>query len=351
MKYRSRLIAVTPFVVAVMTVSAQPAAKTVIASKTVSPSKTWKQPMTPWGDPDLQGVWPSTSMIHTPIERDSKLGTRALLNDEEVAKKMEQNKFFNRLETGNPNGVVPLAAGWFDSGKPNRQASLVVDPPDGRIPPLTTEAQVREAARKKRWNEKKDSPDTWLDLTTWDRCITLGPIGSVAPFAYNNGQQIVQGPGYVIFRNEMIHEARVIPLDGRPHASPEIRTWMGDSRGHWEGNTLVVDTTNFNGQTFIGSQGGGFGDSGAVATDHLRLVERFTRVDENTINYEVTIDDPYTWTKPWKIAMPLRHEANYDYLYEYSCHEGNIFMHDALAGARAEEKKAAEAAAHKGVNQ
>ena len=190
--------------------------------------------------------------------------------------------------------------------------------------------RAREAARKKHWNEKKDSPDTWLDLTTWDRCITLGPIGSVAPFAYNNGQQIVQGPGYVVFRNEMIHEARVIPLDGRPHASPAIRTWMGDSRGHWEGNTLVVETTNFNGQTFIGSQGGGFGDSGAVATDQLHLVERFTRVDEDTINYEVTINDPQTWTKPWKIALPLRHEANYDYIYEYACHEGNIFMHDAL---------------------
>ena len=136
-----------------------------------------------------------------------------------------------------------------------------------------------------------------MDLTTWDRCITLGPVGSVLPFAYNNGQQIVQGPGYVVFRNEMIHEARVIPLDGRPHASPEIRTWMGDSRGHWEGNTLVVETTNFNGQVFIGAQGGGFGDSGAVATDQLRLVERFTRVDEDTINYEITVNDPQTWTQ------------------------------------------------------
>jgi hypothetical protein len=145
----------------------------------------------------------------------------------------------------------------------------------------------------------------------------------------------------------MIHEARVIPLDGRPHASPAIRSWMGDSLGHWDGNTLVVDTTNFNGQVFIGSQGGGFGDSGAVATDQLHLVERFTRVDADTINYQVTIEDPQTWTKPWTIALPLRREADYDYIYEYACHEGNIFMHDALAGARADEKKAAEAAAGK----
>jgi hypothetical protein len=343
MRDRYRLIAVAVIAVTAMTVSAQPPAKTATASAT------WKQPKTPWGDPDLQGVWPSTSMIQTPMERDPKLGTRAVLNDEEVAAKVARNKQFARIESGTPNGPVPLAAGWFDYGKPNRQASLVVDPPNGRIPALTPEAQARETARKKHWNEKKDSPDTWMDLTTWDRCITLGAVGSVLPFAYNNGQQIEQGPGYVVFRNEMIHEARVIPLDGRPHISSEIRTWMGDSRGHWEGNTLVVDTTNFNGQVFVGSEGGGFGDPGAVATDRLHLVERFTRVDQDTIQYEVTVEDPQTWTAPWKIAFPLRREANYDYIYEYSCHEGNIFMHDALAGARATEKKAAEAAAQKGA--
>jgi hypothetical protein len=147
----------------------------------------------------------------------------------------------------------------------------------------------------------------------------------------------------------LLHEARVIPLDGRPHASSNIRNWMGDSRGRWEGNTLVVETTNFNGQIFMGSQGGGFGDPGAIATEQLRLLERFTRVDPDTINYEVTIDDPKTWTKPWKLAYPLRREPDYDHIEEYACHEGNIFMHDALAGARADEKKAAEAATQKGA--
>ena len=132
----------------------------------------------------------------------------------------------------------------------------------------------------------------------------------------------------------------MIPLDGQPHVSPQIRTWMGDSRGHWEGNTLVVETTNFNGRVFIGGQGGGFGDPGAIATEQLRLLERFTRVDEHTINYEVTIDDSKTWTKPWKIAFPLRHDPDYDYIAEYACHEGNIFMGDALAGARAGEAQA-----------
>ena len=336
MRYRNRLIALAVFAMTAGTVSAQqPAAKTVPASKA------WTQPETPWGDPDLQGVWPSTNMIGTPMERDKKLGTRALLNDDEYAKKLIRTNPTDPSGALRPEGKFSIAGGWFDNGTATRQASLVVDPLDGRIPPLTPEAEAREAARKKHWNEKRDSPDTWMDLTTWDRCITLGPVGSVMPFAYDNGQQIIQAPGYVVFRNEMIHESRVIPLDGRPHASPEIKTWMGDSRGHWEGKTLVVETTNFNGNIFIGSEAGGFGDSGAVATDQLRLVERFTRVDRDTIQYEVTVNDPQTWTAPWKISMPLRHDASYDFIYEYACHEGNIFMHDALAGARAEDQKRA----------
>jgi hypothetical protein len=343
MRYLHRLIALATFAVAVTTVSAQQP-----DAKTATTAKVWKQPKTPWGDPDLQGVWPSQSMIGTPVERDPKLGARAVLNDEEYAKRAGQKRgdFSGTLR---PEGKFSIAGGWTDKGRPNRQASLVVDPPDGRIPQLTTEAEARESARKKHWNQKHDSPDTWMDLTTWDRCITLGPVGSVIPNAYDNGQEIVQAPGYVVFRSEMIHEARVIPLDGRPHASPEIRSWMGDPRGHWEGNTLVVETTNFNGNIFVGGQGGGFGDPGAVATDRLRLTERFTRVDEGTIQYEVTVDDPQTWTAPWKIAMPLRREANYDHIDEYACHEGNIFMHDALAGARADEKKAAQAGVQKGV--
>ena len=344
MRYRNRLIALAVFAVTAVTVSAQqPAAKTAPASKT------WKQPETPWGDPDLQGVWPSTSMIGTPVERDKKLGTRDVLNDEEYAKRVAQANRGPLAVTGGlkPEGKFNINAGWLESGKANRQASLVVDPPDGRIPALTAEAAAREAARKQHWNQKKDAPDTWMDLTTWDRCLTLGPLGSVLPLAYDNGQEIVQAPGYVVFRNEMIHEARVIPLDGRPHASPEVKSWMGDSRGHWEGKTLVVETTNFNGNVFIGGQGGGFGDAGAVATDQLRLVERFTRTDQDTVQYEITVSDPQTWTAPWKIAMPLRREANYDHIYEYACHEGNMFMHDVLAGARAEEKKTAQPAGQK----
>lgn len=303
----------------------------------------WTPPRMPWGDPDLEGVWPSTNMIGTPLERDPKLGTRAILSDAEFAERAKQEAGFKERFESSPTkpGHVPLGAGWADYGEPNRQASLVVDPPNGRIPPLTPEAQKRESERLAHYRAKKDSPDSWADLTTWDRCITLGVVGSVLPFAYNNGSQIIQSPGYVVFRSEMIHEARIIPLDGRPHAGSKIRMWMGDSRGHWEGNTLVVETTNFNGKVVIGN-GAGFDGAGTLPTSSLRLVERFTRVSEHTLDYQVTIDDPKTWTAPWTIAFPFKQDPNYQVLYEYACHEGNIFMHDALSGARAKDKDSSE---------
>jgi len=201
-----------------------------------------------------------------------------------------------------------------------------------------------EAERLARYEQKRDAPDTYEDLTTWDRCITLGAVGSMLPFFYNNGIEIVQAPQYVVIRNEMIHEARIVPLDGRPHAGSRVRMWMGDSRGHWEGNALIVETTNFNARVGVGPGDGGFNFGVATRpTENASVIERFTRVDEHTINYEATIQDPRTWTKPWRIAYPLKHEANYTFISEYGCHEGNIFMYDVLSGARAQEMKAAGA--------
>jgi len=207
-----------------------------------SSSAGWKHPRTPWGDPDLQGIWPSSHMLQTPFERDPKLGTRGVLNDEEYAQRLARAKaFFETRESPRvTTKEVEIGSGWLEYGRPNRQASLVVDPPDGRIPPLTPEAQKREAERLARYEQKRDAPDTYEDLTTWDRCITLGAVGSMLPFFYNNGIEIVQAPRYVVIRNEMIHEARIVPLDGRPHAGSRVRMWMGDSRGHWEGNALIV---------------------------------------------------------------------------------------------------------------
>jgi glycosyltransferase involved in cell wall biosynthesis len=235
--------------------------------------------------------------------------------------------------------VCEVGANRGQGAKPNRQASLVVDPPDGRIPALTAEAQKlaadRAAARRVRpcSTTAGGCHDSWEDESLWDRCITRGTVGSIVPNTYNQGNQILQTPGTVVLRNEMIHETRIIPVDGpvvgRPHVSSNIRTWMGDSRGHWEGNTLVVETTNFKDGTVVGN---------TPATENLRLIERFTRVDANTLKYQVTIDDPKTWTQPWTISFPLRNEPNY-VLYEYACHEGNYYMYNALKGARAEEAK------------
>jgi hypothetical protein len=218
---------------------------------------------------------------------------------------------------------------WQDRGKPNKQASLVVDPPSGRIPPLTAEAQKLAAGRAAA-RRGHGPADSYEDRSSWERCITRGVVGTV-PTGYNNGSEILQKPGLVVLRIEMIHEARLIPLDGRPHLPPGIRSYNGDSRGHWEGNTLVVETTNFTDKNNI---------NGTPVSDALRLVERFTRVAPDTVNYEVTIDDPKTWTSPWKMAFPLQHENGYR-IYEYACHEANYFMYDALTGARAEEKAAA----------
>jgi len=327
-------------------------------------AKPWTTPKTPWGDPDLQGVWPGTDLVGTPLQRDPSLGTRAVLTDQEFAQRVERSKKqadvdsqetvnevtkcdptrggLGNTQTTCSNGVSigpPLY--WDDRGKPNRQASLVVDPPDGRIPPLTPEAQKaaadRAAPRRARPCARTAGGchDSWEDESLWDRCITRGLLGSILPSTYNDGNQIVQAPGVVVLRNEMIHETRIIPLSsggpiGSPHVSSAIRTWMGDSRGHWEGNTLVVETTNFNDRTQLNN---------ATVSDAARVVERFTRTGENTLEYRVTIEDPKTWTKPWTIQFPLKRDAEYR-LYEYACHEGNYYMYNALTGARAEEKRA-----------
>ena len=235
------------------------------------------------------------------------------------------------MGTGPPNH-------WGDRPKrPCKQTSLVVDPPDGRISDLLPEAKTRPIPEGAGIDNPK--ADSWEDFSWYIRCISRGVTGSIFPVVYGNGQQIVQAPGYVTILEEMVHEARVIPLDGRPHASPNIRSYMGDSRGHWEGNTLVVETTNFLGnRTGIGLNGGG-----TPTSDALKLTERFARFGPNEMRYEVTIDDPKTFTKPFKVAFPLTQEPGYQN-FEYACHEGNYAMFDSLSGARAKEKAAAQTA-------
>ena len=333
-----------------------------IAPAVAQTAKIYAPPKTPWGDPDLQGVWPGTDMVGTPLERPRDFGARNVLTDQEYAQRqararnqtnIDSQETVNETTRCDPNrgglGNTPTTCSngvsigpplyWDDRGTPNRQASLIVDPPDGRIPPLTAEAQKlaadRAAARRSRpcAATAGGCHDSWEDESLWDRCITRGAVGSIVPNTYNQGNQIIQTPGYVILRNEMIHETRIIPVngpvDGRPHAPSGIRTWMGDSRGHWENGALVVETVNFNGRDVI---------VGTPVSDSVRLVERFTRLGPDTLEYRLTVDDPKTWTKPWTAAFPLRRDPKY-VLYEYACHEGNYYMYNALTGARKQEQK------------
>ncbi len=311
-----------------------------------SAAKTWVQPKTPWGDPDLQGTWTDDDCIGTPMNRPTNFGNRLYYTEQELADREKQIE--KRHETELVETVAPDARGgtgppghWGESARrPCKQTSLVVDPPDGQTPALVPEAVDRPKGEAATNNNPK--ADTYLDFSTYIRCITRGVVGSIYPVVYGNGQEIVQAPGYVSIMQEMVHEARVIPLNGRPHASAKIRTYMGAPRGHWEENTLVVETTNLlGGQTSVTANGWG-----TPTSDALKLVERYTRVGPNEMRYEVTVDDPNTYVRPFKIGFPLTQEPGYRN-FEYACHEGNYAMFDSLSAARAEEKKAAAAAAKK----
>jgi hypothetical protein len=301
-------------------------------------STSYKPPKTAWGDPDLQGVWPGNMGV--PMQRPANFGDRATLTEDEFAKKQEQAKrqaasdSESTAASDSRPGIGPPSY-WTERGKPTRQASLIVDPPDGRLPSLTPEAYKyrNEAKLPGAWGGKADSP---ADLNIYYRCITRGLLGSMIPVVYNNGNQILQAPGYVVFRNEMIHESRVIPLDGRPHVSPDVKLYMGDSRGHWEGGTLVVETTNFTDRDAIGSNGAGYPGDPGYHSDRMRIIERFTRTGPKTLEYRATVDDPKTWMKPWTMLIELERNDDYQVI-EYACHEGNYAMTDILSGARTEE--------------
>jgi hypothetical protein len=222
------------------------------------------------------------------------------------------------------------------------QLSLIVDPADGQFPELTDYGKKLQAEMKSSYKQGQTVFDAIEDFSAWDRCITRGMPVSMEPRNYNNGIRIMQSPGYVMILVEMAHEVRVVPTSGMPPLDSGIKEWLGESRGHWEGNTLVVETTNFlGGKTGIGLNGGG-----TPTTDALKLTERYERTGPNEIRYDVTIDDPKTYVRPFKVAFPLTQEPGYQN-FEYACHEGNYAMFDSLSGARAQEKRAAEAAAKK----
>src|SRR5262245_11774339 len=305
-------------------------------------SAKWTPPRTAWGDPDLQGTYTSDNSIGVPFERPPQFAGRATLNDEEYAARERANAEQIAKDAGEfpetPFGQDAAANNaprhWLDRPtKPSRASSHVVEPADGRIPPMTPEAQRLSA--QQRAIRLAHEQDSYEYHTNYDRCITRGVTGSILPVIYGNGTNILQGPGYVVIRNEMIHEARLIPLDPRPRLGKSILQYMGDPSGDWEGDTLVVESTNFTDNTGLGGNG-----NGAIHSENLRLTERFTRTGPGTIHYEFSVDDPTMYSRPWKVALDLTAKPEYRTIYEYACHEGNYGLANMLSAARADERAA-----------
>jgi hypothetical protein len=295
-------------------------------------SKTSRPLRTPDGHPDLEGIWSFATI--TPMERPANLAGKEYFTEQEAVEYEKQARERNDKDRRPANAQADVGAAyndfWWDPGTKvvkTRRTSLVIDPPDGRIPALTAEARQRQAQRQAAAAASRahefDGPE---NRPLAERCLKLQGAGPpITPTAYNNNTKIVQGKDYVALWVEMGHEVRVIPLDGRPHLPANIRTWNGDSVGHWEGEWLVVETTNFLEQAAY--RGG---------SPNMKLIERFKRLDADTLIYQFTIDDPATYVKPWTAEIPLTRSNG---IYEYACHEGNHGMAGALAGARAEEKR------------
>ena len=312
----------------------------VLASAQTAPkgkpaARPWTPPKTPWGEPDLQGLYSNKTI--TPFERPAEFAGKAELSDEETAE-LERRASERTVDIRNARGTESDVSSaynefWWDRGKKvtTKRSSLVVDPPDGRVPPLTTEAQRRAAEEYKQpiyrgGGANGRGTDSTTDRSLFERCITRGLPGAMSPSAYNNTYRIVQSPGYVAVQIEMLGGARVIPTTGGSHVGPLLRQYMGDSRGHWEGNTLVVETTNFTNRTLYRG-----------AAENLTLVERFTKVDANTLEYAFTVTDPTTFVRSWTASIPYL--VTDEQLFEYACHEGNYGMEGILSGARVEEVK------------
>jgi hypothetical protein len=303
----------------------------------VTAQKAYTPPKTPWGEPDLRGTYTTDNSIGVPFERPMQYGDRRMLTDEEFAAKERANL----EQVAKDNSERPEAAfeedeaannaprHWLERGtKLSHASSLVIDPPNGRLPALTPQGQARAAQNRARFFRQNDAAEFH---SYYDRCITRGVVSSILPAIYGNGTRILQGPGYVVVQNEMIHEDRVIPTtNAAPRLGKNIHLYMGDPRGHWESGTLVVDSTNFTDKIGVGG--------GTLASTSLHLIERFTRTAPDTIHYEFTVDDPETFTAKWTAALDLNAKPGYE-IYEYACHEGNYGLRNMLSASRADDRK------------
>jgi hypothetical protein len=286
----------------------------------------WAPPKLAWGHPDLEGIWTSDDMRGVPTARPAQFGTHRYLTDEQFAERARERADARKVDNAR-TGTFRNEEGSRDFG----YTSLLIEPADGRMPALTAEARTRPAPRGTGGLGPFNTID---DFSLWDRCITRGLAGSWLPVVYGNGTRIMQTPDTVIIAHEMVHEARVIPLDGRPHVGKGLKQLMGDSRAHWEGNTLVVETTNFTDR--ISAAGGGVRYS-----DAMKTTERFTRIDPQMVEFEIRVEDPKTYVAPWTLRMTLTSQPGYE-IYEYGCHEGNRSVANSLSGEREYERQAAE---------
>ncbi|HXD72941.1 MAG TPA: hypothetical protein VN628_04365 [Vicinamibacterales bacterium] len=322
----------------------------------------YKVPKTPWGEPNLQGIYNANDLQGVPMQRAQSVGTRYRLSDDEFKQRATQrdtlvaqdNDFSFTLERGEEfeakfgtvGGAVSPPPHWLERSRGvSHVSSYVIDPPDGRIPELTSAAQAAAAARQqaqagRRWQLNGVEADWTADRSNYDRCISTGVLQSITPKIYNSGSRIVQGPGWIAFSNEMIHETRVIPTDGRKNVGSKIKMWMGNSVGHWEGDVLVVETRNIKPESAV---------NGQPLSDAGVLIEKFTLADANTLDYRMTINDSKVYTAPFTIRIPIPREDTYGF-YEYACHEGNYAMRNLLSGSRAEDRRRAEAGPNGGVN-
>jgi hypothetical protein len=308
----------------------RPAPPLVVTAYNGGPAVPYAVPKTPWGEPDLQGVWSSDDTSGIPRERPKDLGTALYQTDAAYAERVKA------VERGVKRGEGDIGSFRNDfARRAFRQTSLIVDPPDGGMPAFTPEALKRRASRDR--GTFGDGPfDTTEDFTLYDRCITRGIVGSVLRVVYGNGNRIVQSPGVVAFSYEMIHDTRMIYTDGRPHIGQSIRQYLGDSRAHWDGDLLVVETTNLTDRTSIGGNGNGLRHS-----DKMKITEQFKRVADDVVQYQFTIDDPVTYARPVTMSMPLTPLSG-GVLLPYECHEGNLAVRNALSAARAEDRALAE---------
>jgi hypothetical protein len=322
MSPRLRAVAVTIAVLWLVPMSA-------VGQTRANASKSWNVPRTPDNQPDLQGIW--TNATITPLERPADLAGKEFFTPTEAAEYEKQARERNNGDRRDANPDADLTVGyndfWWDRGTKivsTLRTSLIFDPPDGKIPPLTADAQKRAADRAEaRRLHPADGPE---DLSLADRCIAR-PGPPMVPAGYNNNHRIVQSRDYVVILSEMIHDARVIPLGEGPHLPSTVHQWLGNSRGHWEGDTLVVETTNFTDKTNFRGAG-----------ENMRLTERFTRVDKDTLLYRFTVDDPQSFQRPWSAEIPMKRAEGP--IFEYACHEGNYSIVNSLSAVRTEEKAA-----------